>query len=176
MLLAVVAPSSFHADSLLIVVLLVAASAFPVVDANASGRALLALERPRAVALSTGFAAVFNIVLNLALVPTLKIEGSALATVLAFTAQALVARLLLRRDVVISFPPLRQLSSVLLGVLLAWLSTTLPSHGLWIGVRCLAGALLAVVVYVVLFRGGVSGRHRDESPDRRDESSLKGQL
>ncbi len=95
--LRIVAPTSFRPESLSPVVFLIAVSAVPVAAAGATTRELFSLRRGRSQAAATGSAAVVNIALNVLLVPHLGIAGSALATVAAFTLQAVLQRLALPR-------------------------------------------------------------------------------
>ena len=96
--LRIVAPSEYRPSSLLIVVYFVALSAFPVAASGATRLALISARRARPLALAAAAAAIFNIGMNLALVPWLSITGSAIATVLAFGAQVLIQRFALRRS------------------------------------------------------------------------------
>ncbi len=86
--LRVVAPPSYRPGSLLVVVFLVALSAFPVAAMGASARALIVLRRGPTLAVIAAIAAAANVALNLLLVPRIGIVGSAGATILAFTLQA----------------------------------------------------------------------------------------
>jgi O-antigen/teichoic acid export membrane protein len=92
-LLRVFAPASFRPGTLLVVVFLVALSAFPVAANGASTRALVSLRRSRPLAAAALVAAAANVGLNIALVPSLGIAGSAVATVIAFAVQAALQRL-----------------------------------------------------------------------------------
>ena len=86
--LRLVAPPTFQPTSLLIVVYLVAVSAFPIAAGGASARALITMRRPKPLAVVAGVAAAINIALNIVLVPVMGITGAALATVAAFALQA----------------------------------------------------------------------------------------
>ncbi|NAZ87338.1 lipopolysaccharide biosynthesis protein [Kineococcus indalonis] len=94
--LVVAAPASFRPRELLVVVVLVALSAYPVAAGTATGRVLVTERRTRALAACTALAAVLNIALNLLLVPVAGIAGSAAATAVAYAVQALAQRLALR--------------------------------------------------------------------------------
>jgi O-antigen/teichoic acid export membrane protein len=96
-LLRVFAPPSFRPGTLLVVVFLVALSAFPVAANGASTRALVSVRRSRPLAAAAAVAAAGNIALNVALVPVLGIAGSALATLIAFSVQAALQRLAVPR-------------------------------------------------------------------------------
>ena len=86
--LRLVAPPTFEPASLLIVVYLVAVSAFPIAAGGASDRALITMRRAKPLAVVAGVAAATNIALNIVLVPVMGIAGAALATVAAFALQA----------------------------------------------------------------------------------------
>ncbi|HEY5822114.1 MAG TPA: oligosaccharide flippase family protein [Propionibacteriaceae bacterium] len=88
--LPILTPPTFRPETLTVVVFLVVLASIPVAAIGASGRELVTLRRGRSVAISTGCAAVLNIALNFALVPAWGIAGSAAATVLAFTLQAVL--------------------------------------------------------------------------------------
>ncbi len=94
--LVVAAPASFRPRELLVVVVLVALSAYPVAAATATGRVLVTERRTRPLALCTALAALLNIALNLVLVPVAGIAGSAAATAIAYGVQAVAQRLALR--------------------------------------------------------------------------------
>lgn len=90
--LRVVAPAEYKPKPLLVIVFLVALSVFPVAASGVSGIALMANRRAKPLAIAGGVAAVVNIAINLALVPSMGITGSALATVIAFGIQAIIQR------------------------------------------------------------------------------------
>jgi O-antigen/teichoic acid export membrane protein len=94
--LRLVAPASFRPAGLLVVVFLVALAAYPVADAVSTRMALLTLRRGRVLASSAAAAAALNVALNLVLVPTIGLVGSAAATVTAFALQAALHRRALR--------------------------------------------------------------------------------
>lgn len=87
-LLRIVAPASFQPESLLIVTYLVLISAYPVAASGASSKILVTSRRARPLALWATVAAVLNVALNFALVPTFGIAGAAGATVIAYSVQA----------------------------------------------------------------------------------------
>jgi O-antigen/teichoic acid export membrane protein len=137
--LRIFAPPSFAPQTLTTVVFLVALSAFPVAASGASGRELVTLRRGRSVAAVACLAAVANVGLNLVLVPPYGIEGSAAATVLAFTLAAAVQVRLLPR----SQPWPRTRARLWLAVagccLAAAASTQLPQTTGWIIARLVLG-------------------------------------
>jgi O-antigen/teichoic acid export membrane protein len=141
------APSSFRAESLLPVIVLVVASTFPVCTAFVHSRLLLSEGRSASVAGVTVTAAVVNVVLNLVFVPHIGINGSALATLIAYTLLALgmaaVGRLLLP----LPRPPIRLWVRVALAIAAILCSRFLPVSAAWDVARlavcaaCLAWAL-----------------------------------
>ncbi len=142
-LLPVVAPPSFRPEALLTVTLLVTLSAFPVAYGGGSSRLLLLMRKTRPAAVATLVAAVVNVVLNVLLVPTYGIEGSALATLLSFVLQSLLLQLALRRYGGLPQPGLSIWLVVAASALAAWLSTlpaqttTLNLVRVGVGLACL---------------------------------------
>lgn len=137
--LRIVAPPSFQPNTLLVVVYLVAMSAFPVATSFGSGQALITARRARPLALVAGVAAVVNIALNIALVPVIGIAGSALATVLAFTIQALLQLRLLRAGRAWPRTSSRLWLAVAAVGAISGLSVLLPQTPAWNIVRLVAG-------------------------------------
>jgi O-antigen/teichoic acid export membrane protein len=88
--LRIVAPASYRPESLLLVVFLVALSAFPVAAGGAITRELFAMRRGRSIATAAAVAAASNVLLNIIWVPRFGIAGSAAATVVAFSLQSFV--------------------------------------------------------------------------------------
>ena len=84
-LLRIWAPRSFRTEQLLPVIVLVVASTIPVCTAFVHSRVLLSEGRSAVVAVVTVVAASVNVALNLALVPHLGINGSALATLVSYS-------------------------------------------------------------------------------------------
>lgn len=93
LMLRLVAPASFQPDGLLLVVFLVALSAFPVTASGATSRLLITHRRTVTLGVNSAVAAVMNIILNLVLVPVIGIVGSALATLVSFSLLAVLNRL-----------------------------------------------------------------------------------
>ncbi|MGY1696286.1 lipopolysaccharide biosynthesis protein [Geodermatophilus sp. SYSU D00814] len=140
LLLRLLAPPSFQPASLLGVVLLVLLSGIPVIAAMASSRALITARRTRPVALAAGVAAVVNVVLNLVLVPPLGLTGAAVATLIAFSLQALVQWFMLPSGLTWPRPESRRVRLLLVVVTVAWLSTLVPQDVVWITARTLLAA------------------------------------
>jgi O-antigen/teichoic acid export membrane protein len=149
--LRIVAPPSFMPDSLVVVVFLVALSAFPVAASGATGRLLIADRRARPLAVIAGVAAVVNVVLNFLLLPVMGIAGAALATLVAFGLQAL-----LQRRAVPCFPrlprtPPRVAGEVVVCVSLSFVSVWPPQNIPWNVLR-FALALLCLAWFVLALR------------------------
>jgi O-antigen/teichoic acid export membrane protein len=145
------APASFRTESLIPVILLVVTSTIPVCTAFVHSRLMLAEGRSGIVAIVTVAAALANIGLNLLLVPHLGINGSALATLVTYTALAVgmacFSRFLLR----LPRPPL-VLWAQLAGVVAVIFATrSIPTHGIGAVVR-LAGAGVTAVLAVLIVR------------------------
>ena len=137
--LRIFAPPSFEPQTLSIVVVLVAVSAFPVAAGGASGRELLTLRRGRAIALSTIVAAVANVGLNLLLLPLWGILGAAVATALSFGLQAWIKLAFLPREPRWPRTPWRLWAAIVGVCLLATASTFVPDTPLLMGVRFAIG-------------------------------------
>ena len=152
--LRILAPASYGVDSLEPVVFWVAIAAVPVADCAASTRALVALRRTRAVTVATGVAAVLNVLLNLVLIPTMHVTGAALATFLAYTAQALTARALLGwQRQPLDTPGRRAMVVVLVFAALSALAALpLPATPVWLVARVFAGLALLGSALVQLVR------------------------
>jgi len=130
-LLRVFAPASFRPDSLVPVVYLVGLSAIPIAAVAASSQLLITVRSSRPLAWSALAAVLVKIVATVALIQTLELPGVALATLLAFFAQAWV----LRRAVSRREALLRSRRSTLIFlagmVLLAGVSVLLPQDFGW---------------------------------------------
>jgi O-antigen/teichoic acid export membrane protein len=136
------APPSFRTQALIPVILLVVTSTIPVCTSFVHSRLMLSEGRSGIVAIVTVVAALANIGLNLAMVPHLGINGSALATLITYTAlaagMASLSRLLLK----LPRPPI--LLWVQLGVTIAviFATRTISTHGTGAVVR-LVGVTVA---------------------------------
>ncbi len=129
--LRVVAPPSFRPQSLMLVVFLVALSAFPVAASGASGRLLITLRRGKTIALIAGVAALVNLILNIVLVPIYGIAGSAAATVLAYGLLAFLQVRSLPDLPAWRRPPTPLVASIVGVVLFASVSVFLPQSTGW---------------------------------------------
>lgn len=83
-LLRIWAPPSYRPDSLMLIVAIIATSSFAVAGGMSHTRTMLAAGRTRPVARATCGAAMFNLALNILLVPVLGIGGSAGAALASY--------------------------------------------------------------------------------------------
>lgn len=126
LLLAVWVPHDYDAAGLVIVVLTISVGAFPLANFISTNRVLLISGRTIFTALCMAVTAVFNIVANIALVPVLGIEGSALSTLLAFVLLALLSAAAARRIEHLGPPSVKVLAMSAAAVGVALLSTLAP--------------------------------------------------
>jgi O-antigen/teichoic acid export membrane protein len=132
-----------------------------VAGAKAHTRLLLAAGRTVPVAVATISAAVANLALNIALVPRIGIEGSALATMLSYAVlqgslavAARRARRLQRTRPVLVI-------EVVAAVSVALAAAALPVNVPMLGIRLAIGLLcLAVFASMLSILGGVLGAHQ----------------
>jgi O-antigen/teichoic acid export membrane protein len=161
------APKSFHTEGLIPVVVLVVCSTIPVCTSFVYSRLILAEGRSTLVAMVTVAAALLNIGLNLALVPSLGINGSALATLITYavlaTGMALVSRPLM------ALPRAARGLWVLLAAAMGFTLATryLPIHGLGLALRSLGTVLCGAWAIVVLRR--LQGAEASEPADPPSE-------
>lgn len=141
--LRIIAPATFRPAGLAEVVLLVTLAALPVAACGASGRELFALRRGRSIAVATMTAAAVNVGLNFLLVPRIGLPGAALATLVAYGAQAVLQLRALPRTPRWPSAPGRLWAGVALVCGLAAASTALPESAPWLVARtALAAACL----------------------------------
>ncbi len=138
------APASYHPSSLLLVTALVAANSVPAAGGMVYGQALILAGRTKAIATIAGSLAVVSLGLNLLLVPSLGISGSAGITVVAATAGLIAERLALGRAA--PRQTLRGMLLVLNGVAICIASAAIPSNGIG-----LAGRMLLAVIAGIVF-------------------------
>jgi len=137
--LRIVAPASYRPAGLLVVVFLVALSAFPVADTFATGRALVTARHARPLAVVAGIAALVNLGLNLVLVPVVGITGAALATLVTFGLQALVQRRMVPAAPPWPRTPPRLWWAIVAGCACSAVTVVLPQTLEWNGARLAVG-------------------------------------
>ncbi len=170
LLLRIVAPASFQPETLVFVVFLVALSAFPVAAGGASGRELLMLRRGRTIATVAGIAAVSNVLLNLLLVPRYGIEGSAAATVIAFTISAGLQLRLMPKSPPWPRTPVRLWLAIAAACAFSAATTFLPQTLGWVLARLVVAlACLPWFIYrLKIARNGPPGAATTSEPDPAD--------
>ncbi len=156
------APSSFRTESLLPVIVLVVASTFPVCTAFVHSRLLLSEGRPVSVAGVTVTAAVVNVVLNLVLVPHIGINGSALATLIAYTLLAVGMAAVSRPLLPLPRAPVWLWVRLALAVPMVLCSRFVPVSAPWAVVRLVACVACAAWAVFILRDLQVARPHRAE--------------
>ncbi|WP_349899066.1 lipopolysaccharide biosynthesis protein [Parafrigoribacterium soli] len=137
-ILRVVAPASFKPGPLTLVVFLVALSAFPVAAELATAQILIVQRRGNTIGILTAIAVVFNIALNIVLVPLIGVVGAAFATVAAFGLLAFLQLRALPRELQCKRSPTRLIVGIGLCTLIAAGSILLPQTQLWNLIRFIA--------------------------------------
>jgi O-antigen/teichoic acid export membrane protein len=146
--LRLLAPPSYHPNGLLVIVTVVAGSALPFAIYIANVRILLWHKQTGPLAIASGLAALANVGLNIALVPSIHILGSAVATLICYIFLGFFTALVARRIVTLDRPSISVLWEVMIGCALAGLSLLLPTDALWLVVRLLlsGGCLIRLVL------------------------------
>lgn len=147
LMLALWAPPSYHPQSLLLITALCAAAAVPLADALVYGQALITSGRTRPIAAATVTTAALNLGLNLLLVPSLGINGSAAITFFCCVLDAVLIRFSARAVGPKTNAPVLALTCAGVGVCLG--SAALPSFGIALVLRLL---IVAACVLVFLWR------------------------
>jgi O-antigen/teichoic acid export membrane protein len=162
-LLHIWAPASYHPDGLLLVLALVAVSSIPVAGVTSHMRVLLTEGRTAAVAVATALAAGTNLVLNIVLVPRLGIEGSALATLLGYSALEVTLAIGAQRARRLE-PTGRALRlEVLAAVSIAFAAAAAPVTLPLLGIRLVIGLLcLAVLASMISNLSGLFGARQPD--------------
>ena len=140
------APSNYDPASLLLITALVAASALPYADAVIYQQVLVVDGRTRSVAVGSAALAIVNLALNLALVPSLGIDGSAAITCFCYTIGALRWRWLAGHAGPVTNP--RPLALAIAGFAICIGSAAVPAFGAALAFRLFV-ALMATVAFVV---------------------------
>jgi len=140
-LLRIVAPASFEPESLTLVVLVVALSAFPVAASGATGRILITLRRGKTLGLIAGIAAVVNVILNLILVPIMGIVGAAGATLASYAILAFLQEKALPRQHAWRGPSVPLFLSIVATMSFTCATVLVPQTDGWNAARVLVGIL-----------------------------------
>ncbi len=157
-LLHIWAPPTYAPNSLRGVVAIIAISSFAVAGGMSHTRTLLAAGRTLPVALATSLAAALNLLLNLALVPFLRITGSALATLISY--MVLHAMLAAAAGTVtrLRMPRRALLFGIAVSVAAAVGAARLPVTFTFLAVRGVVGlvCLIVFVAMVLALAGGAA--------------------
>ncbi len=94
----------------------------------------------------------FNIALNIALIPVIGLKGSALATTLALTLQAIMTELAARHLLVVPRPRPSTWLFAIGGTVFALAAIALPTSGMWMEARALVSLLCATLVVMMMRR------------------------
>lgn len=152
LILVIESPASYHPHTLVLVTVLVVPTALPFSVALANARTLLAHGHSASLAVATITCAVVNVVLNVLIVPHLRITGSALATLISYGCLAWVSGLLVR-NAEDRLPDRLKFEALQWAVVGACVATTwLPAWGIPSAIRYAALAALLVLVARSLLR------------------------
>jgi O-antigen/teichoic acid export membrane protein len=154
LLLRIWAPASYHPESLLLVLCIVLITAIPSAAQLAVTRTLMADGRTGSTAVVTILAAAVNVALNVVLVPTLALVGSAFATLAAYVFLHVGLSVAARGSTKVP-PPSRLLQAQLAGVAgLALLSAGLAQTPLALTIRAVVAVGTAAWFLRLLLRIG----------------------
>ncbi len=164
LLLAVWVPHDFHPAGLVIVVLTISAGAFPMAGYISANRVLLISGRTAPVGLCMVATAILNIALNVALVPVLGIEGSALATLVAFFLLTMLTTIFAHRIERLRALPVELMAISTAAVAVALACALVPSTGIFAVARALL-TLACIAALVMLLRALISPSAGRAGPD-----------
>lgn len=157
-ILSVWVPAGYRPGGLLLIVAMVAVTAFPFAGMMAAMRVLLFSGNTLAAGVSTVFAAVANIGLNVYLVPKLGIAGAGLATLCSYGLLFGLLGLRSRRILRLPRPPAALIAKILGAVAISLVSTQLPTSPTMLASRMLV-AVGCVIVVVAMLTNVVVPRH-----------------
>ena len=143
---------AYDPGGLSLVVVTISASAFPMAGYLAANRVLLISGRTIPVGLCMVISAAFNIAANLVLVPAIGIEGSAVATLLAFVLLQGLTTFFAHRIQPLRHPPLGLVALCAADAGLAAAFTQVPSGGAFAAARVLL-ALVCLIVFAAMLQG-----------------------
>jgi len=152
MVLSVWLSSAYDPGGLFLVVVTISLSAFPMAGYLTANRVLLISGRTVPVGVCMVLAAAFNIVANLVLVPAIGIEGSAVATLLAFILLQGLTTFFAHRIQPVRHPPLGLVALCVADAGLAAACTQVPSGGAFAAARVLL-ALICLIVFGAMLQG-----------------------
>lgn len=142
-------PAGYHADRLLLIVAIVAITAFPYAGTMAAIRVLLLSGNTFAVGVSTAVAALGNVGLNVYLVPKLGIAGASLATLFSNGVLFGLLSARSRRILRLPRPPAALVAKIFAAVAISLVSTQLPTSPAALAIRAFI-ALGGMAVFVAM--------------------------
>jgi O-antigen/teichoic acid export membrane protein len=148
-LLSIWVPPSYRPNGLLLIVAVVAITAFPVAGIASAWRVLLYGGKTASIAAISIVAAGANIELNILFVPILGITGSALATLLCYSLEAALLAIVAVRVMRLPRPPSSLLSMIAIAIAVAIGSTRIPTGGIFLAVRVLI-AVVSLLAFVAM--------------------------
>ncbi len=163
-ILSIWVPPSYRPGGLLLIVAIVAVTAFPAAAMMSASRVLLFAGSTLTIGLSTVLAALANIGLNMLVVPALGIAGAGLATFCCYSLLFALLAFRAGRITPLPRPPVALIAKVVAAVAISLLSTQLPSDPAMTAARAIV-ALSCVAAFVAMLtsvlapsRHAVAGR------------------
>jgi O-antigen/teichoic acid export membrane protein len=146
------APPAYRSDDLVLVTVVVVVTAVPFAAQSAVGRALLAVGNTTLIAAATVMASIANVVLNLWLIPSLGLVGSALATFGSYWLLYALVSVLGRGAIAVAPSSGRLRMRIGMAVCVALASTVVPQNGAVLAARALI-IVVTIVWFCCLLRG-----------------------
>lgn len=145
-------PSSYGRVDLVPVVAIVGAAAIPNIVYLSSVHVLFQQKRTGALLYLMPIAAVVNVGLNLALIPSLDLAGAAVATLGGYLAAALAARFASRRLVRVVWDRVAEWRVHLAVAAVVVIAILLPDEAVIVVIRSVAAAACAIAALIAVFR------------------------
>jgi O-antigen/teichoic acid export membrane protein len=154
-ILSIWVPASYQPGGLLLIVAIVAVTAFPYAGMMSATRVLMFSGNTLAVGVATVVAALVNIGLNVLLVPKLGIAGAGLATFCSFSLLSGLLAIRSRRISRLPRPPAALIAKILLAATISLASTKLPMDSTTMVIRA-AVTSGCLVVFVAMLTSIIS--------------------
>jgi O-antigen/teichoic acid export membrane protein len=153
-ILSIWVPASYRPNGLLLIVAIVAVTAFPYAGMMSASRVLMVSGKTLAIGVSTVLAALTNIGLNVLLVPKLGIAGASLVTLCSFSLLFGLLAIRARRIMRLRRPPAALIAKIVAAVAISLASTQLPTSPTMTAIRALValgcGTAFAAVLANIL--------------------------
>jgi O-antigen/teichoic acid export membrane protein len=149
LLLELFAPASYRPEGLVRIVVLISVTSFPAAAAASATRVILCSGRTAPLGTATVLAAAVNLGLNFLLVPILGIEGSALATLIAYTVRWALLALVAARVARLPALPVSLLLGMLASIGAEFALAELPNAGPLVALRVVLGGA-ALITFAAL--------------------------